>query len=239
MRRRDFLSTTAASAALRLSPLKAFDSAQHGAPAWREPKSDAELFLQQDLTPSGQYYKAIVPDTLDLAERGHLSVRGFMNCLDPGRSYEPYQLAFFDSNPPYMSHYGALGNNWGKVAEGIFMGRHMSGSTEGLREQTTMLKGILSLIGTNGEFAVDDSHSVWASSIRNEDIRPMDTTRVYMSLMVHNQLRPSARLMRLIARMADSICDKAKTRDGCAYLTEVASERLAAKSACSETRRPC
>ena len=224
MRRRDFLSTTAASAALRLSPLKAFNSAQHRAPAWREPKSDAELFLQEDLTPSGPYYKAIVPDTLDLAERGHLSVRGFMNCLDPGRSYEPYQLAFFDSNPPYMSHYGALGNNWGKVAEGIFMGRHMSGSTEGLREQTTMLKGILSLIGTNGEFAVDDSHSVWASSIRNEDIRPMDTTRVYMSLMVHNQLRPSARLMRLIARMADSVCDRAKIRDDCAYLTEVASE---------------
>jgi hypothetical protein len=220
MRRRDFLTTTAAGAAISLGYGKTTAASDPAGPRGL-PKTDSDVFSEPELRPAGLSYEATVPDTLDLAERGRLAARGLTNFLDPDRLYEPYQIAFFNSDPPYMSHYGAVAMNWGKITEGILMARHMSGSTENLAEEETMFKGIRRLIRPNGEFAIDFSKAIWAGALKSKNYNVSDTTRVYLSFMVQNQLRPSPVLTELITRMADSVCEKATLKDDYAYVSDV------------------
>jgi hypothetical protein len=52
----------------------------------------------------GERYEAVVPDTLDLAERASLAVNGLTGPLDPAVDYELYWRACFRRNPPIMVH---------------------------------------------------------------------------------------------------------------------------------------
>ena len=52
----------------------------------------------------GQRYEAVVPDTLDLAERAALGVHGLTAPMDAEADYEVYWLAQFRHNPPVMWH---------------------------------------------------------------------------------------------------------------------------------------
>ena len=218
MRRRDFLAATAAVALPLMSRTSA--TAADGEPAAEaaEIKTDADLFSQHELKPVGKYYEATVPDTLDLAERARLAVRGLLNFADPARSHENYQMGFFNTQPAYMSHFGAVGCNWGKITESILMTRHMSGSTENLPQEEKMFKGILRLINEKGELAVDASDSWCKDSQPNDSLIPANTSRMLLGFMVQHQLRPSDKLKQLIAKMADSICATAKVEGDCAYL---------------------
>ena len=58
----------------------------------------------KDLAPKGQYYEAVVPGTLDLAERARLAVQGLTRFLDPGHNWCPYGQGFFNLNPPMMTN---------------------------------------------------------------------------------------------------------------------------------------
>lgn len=216
MRRRDFLAIAAASAVP--ASWNAAGAADAAATAGHAVKSDVDLFSHDAMVPEGKYYEATVPDTLDLAERARLALAGLLNFLDPSRSYELFQMGHFNTRPAYMSHYGAVGVNWGKITEGILMARHMCGSTENMDKQVGMFEGIFGLMRENGQFAVDDSNAwVWKSQ-PNPTVVPANTGRMMLAFMVQNQLRPSTRLTRLISTMADSICDAAKVDGDYAYL---------------------
>jgi hypothetical protein len=219
MRRRDFLAAMAAASVL-LSIGWNMPAATQQKAIGRESeiKNDAGLFTQSELTPVGQYYEASVPDTLDLAERARLAVRGLINFGDAQRSYENYQIGYFNAQPAWASHFGAVGCNWGKLTESILMTRHMSGSKENLAKEEEMFKGILRLINDKGEFAVDASHSWCKDSQPNDSLIPANTSRMLLGFLVQDQLRPSPKLTQLIVRMADSISAAAKIEGDCAYL---------------------
>lgn len=212
MKRREFL--TRAVAAGSLLPGANWEWADaEGTPVLpeRDIKADVDLFSQSELKPEGSYYQAEVPDTLDLAERGRLAVRGLINFADPERLYEPYQIGRFNSQPAYMSHYGAVGCEWGGITEGLLMSRHMSGSTEHMPQEATMFQGILRLVKENGTFEVQTNESWLAAIGRTSDtLIPKNTSRMLMAMMVQYQLRPSAKLKALITAMADSVCNAAK-----------------------------
>ena len=104
------------------------------------------LFHRDRIMPSGEYYEATVPDTLDLAERAHLSVKGLTEFLNPDADYAHYVHAQFDTNPPYMVWCGNGTANWGKIAESLFMTRLMSGSEVNLNIQEKMLEGLIRAI---------------------------------------------------------------------------------------------
>jgi hypothetical protein len=216
MRRRDFLAMTAAGAVPVNWPSAAMPRA--AGTAAPDVQSDVALFSEAELKPRGKYYEATVPDTLDLAERARLAIGGLLNFLDPDRSYELYQMGRFNTRPAYMSHYGAVGVNWGKLTEGILLARHISGSTENLEKEAGMFKGIFGLISEDGHFAVDDTNAwVWKSQ-PNPTVIPANTARMMLAFMAQNQLCPSERLTQLIARMADSICARAKVEGDVATL---------------------
>ena len=74
-----------------------------------EPRRSTEIKYMNPVVPTverpeykGQRYQALVPDTLELAERAALAVNGMTNPTDPEADYEIYWQAAFLNNPPYM-----------------------------------------------------------------------------------------------------------------------------------------
>src|SRR2546428_1099247 len=92
----------------------------------------ATIVREAALRPTGQRYRAVVPDTLDLAERAKLSVHGLTCFLNEHANYGPYGHTYFDANPPYMSDLPGGPPNWGKITESLLMARAMCGSTGNL-----------------------------------------------------------------------------------------------------------
>src|SRR5208283_3741359 len=98
--------------------------------------------------PPGQYYQATVPDTLDLAERARLAVRGLTNSLnprstEPAATYAPFGLGYFSATTPYLASMPRGTPNWGKWAEGLILNRAMCGSRENLEIQEKFLQGLI------------------------------------------------------------------------------------------------
>ena len=179
------------------------------------------LLTEINLKPRGEYYQATVPDTLDLAERARLAVRGLTNFVDPAEHYEQYQVAFFNINPPYMGHYGMAAGNQGKIAESLLLARQMCGSRENLDIQAKMLQGIMLRVRKDGLFFNNLKNSPWGGFIDSQDQLPGNTSRVIMALMVLNQTHPDPKIGELIGKMADGICSLAINEGDAAYFSSI------------------
>jgi hypothetical protein len=165
----------------------------------------ASCFNADRMRATGESYRAMVPDTLDLAERARLAVRGLLNFMDETRDYEQYHLAFFNVQPAFMAHYGMEAGNQGKIAEGIVKMRNMSGSTENLDKEEVMFRGILKRINKDGLFVNDFSKSPWANLIRSADQLPVNTSRMMLAMKaIHEQTdcEPVAQLVKATPRTA-------------------------------------
>jgi hypothetical protein len=77
---------------------------------------------------AGQRYKAVVPDTLDLAERAALALNGLGGTSDPAMGGLHYFNQYFVCRPPYMNHHGADTTCTPKYMESFPMMRLMCGS---------------------------------------------------------------------------------------------------------------
>jgi len=135
--------------------------------------------------PPGEYYQAEVPDTLDLAERARLSVRGLTEFLNPEADYAHYVHAHFNANPSYMIWCGKGTGNWGKIAESLIMTRLMSGSQVNLDTQEKMLEGLIR--------AIDPDKKT-----------PTAMSRTMLALMALQQQSPSPEIENLIDAMAQA-----------------------------------
>lgn len=104
----------------------------------------------------------VMPDTLDLAERGAMAAQGLTNFLDGATldgtaeegvthsDYAPYGQTLYGISTPFMSSYPSGGRlagtgrpNWGKITEATVMARVMSGSRYGLEAQRISLANAL------------------------------------------------------------------------------------------------
>ena len=71
-----------------------------GSPAIQYIREDIPAF--EALSYPGERYEAMVPDTLDLAERAALAVNGLTGPTAPEADHEVYMHAYFHHNPPVM-----------------------------------------------------------------------------------------------------------------------------------------
>jgi len=90
----------------------------------RDPAADDRLRIDC----AGQRYQAVVPDTLDLAERAALAVNALGGTSDPAMGGLHYFNQFFVCRPPYMNHHGADTTCTPKYMESFPMMRLMCGS---------------------------------------------------------------------------------------------------------------
>lgn len=159
------------------------------------------IFGPERIMPSGEYYTATVPDTLDLAERARLSVRGLTEFLNPEADYAHYVHAHFDADPPYMIWCGKGTANWGKIAESLIMTRLMSGSDENLDIQEKMLEGLIR--------AIDPGRKT-----------PTAMSRAMLALMALHRQSPSAEVEKLIDLMARGHREVGQFQDDAVFYTD-------------------
>lgn len=100
---------------------------------------------------SGESYEALVPDTLDLAERARLSINALTRMLNPNIDEQAYFAVHAMADPPTMIHTGASDlNTVGKFLEVLPLMRIMSGSRQGTDAEHVLLQNTLRDIGPDG-----------------------------------------------------------------------------------------
>jgi len=111
--------------------------------------------------------KTMVPDTLELADRGKIAVNGVLGCLDPQAGYDPYFLTFFDVHPAYMIHWSSLVSGvLPKFLEALPLLRLMSGSDEGRDIENGMLESVINNTSDDGMiYDRDDPNRPWNSGV--------------------------------------------------------------------------
>ena len=93
----------------------------------------------------------MIPDTLDLAERGSLAINGAMGTLDPNCGFEPYFLTYFNVHPAYMLHWSSMPSGvLPKYVESMPLLRLMSGSDQDRDIEEGMLASIAANISEDG-----------------------------------------------------------------------------------------
>ncbi len=124
--------------------------------AWAEKRSshavqqDSRAIALADYlkAPRGERYDALVPDTLDLAERCRLAVRGIVwSVSDTGYDHEPYSAVCYDSRPAYATFGNGIGlTSSPKYAEALPMLRIASGSEESLDVESGFMRCYLARV---------------------------------------------------------------------------------------------
>lgn len=99
---------------------------------------------------------AMVPDTLDLADRARIAVNGLTGILDPKLNYMCYHAAYFDTQPATMDHidvppFACLTGDelWGKQVEALTKMRLMSGSEQKKEYDRSSIDGMIACTGND------------------------------------------------------------------------------------------
>lgn len=98
----------------------------------------------------GEYYEAIVPATLDLAERARLAAHAMTSMTNSNLDYEMYFPVAHMAQPPAMYVSQSDMDTWGMFREANILMRIMSGSKENLHVDKTWMEVMLKGQGPDG-----------------------------------------------------------------------------------------
>ena len=116
-------------------PESAGGSARADTPARKPAPLDLEkVLVLEKIRPKGQWYKATVPDTLDLADRARCSINALIGNTEPREYYGVYQVIYLDKTPPKKD--ALTWNITPKNSRTLPLMRTMSGSDERLEAET-------------------------------------------------------------------------------------------------------
>ncbi|MHB9037268.1 MAG: hypothetical protein ACYC64_11435 [Armatimonadota bacterium] len=101
-----------------------------------------------DLAPKGQWHDAVVPDTLDLAQRARCSINVLTSGVEPKQYYSVYQCFSFGNGKVTPSN--LTWNITGKYARALPLMRVMSGSRQNLDVELAMMQALVGQINSNG-----------------------------------------------------------------------------------------
>jgi len=110
----------------------------------------------------GERYEAIVPDTLDLAERAALAVHGLTGVLDPDANYEIFWSADLGNNPPFMWH-DFNDHIQGKFHEALPLMRLASGSRQNIEVDKRWMEITIQMQGPDGLLFYPKIGRPWAT----------------------------------------------------------------------------
>ena len=98
----------------------------------------------------GHTYDAVVPATLDLAERARLAIHGLTSMTNPNIDYEQYFSVTHMGQPPVMGHNPSDMHGHAMFMEAMPLMRVMSGSTQNLHVERRWMEVLLMMQGPDG-----------------------------------------------------------------------------------------
>lgn len=114
------------------------------------------------LTYPGKYYEALVPATLDLAERARLSINALTGMTNPKCDHEMYFLVYHMANPPAMIHMNSDLNTIGKYLEVLPLLRTMCGSMQNVNVEYELMQIMLKQQASDGMIYMPASGRPWS-----------------------------------------------------------------------------
>jgi len=165
----------------------------------------------------GTRYEAVVPDTLDLAERAEISLRVLTGALDPDRDYELYFYVRFRSKPPFMAHERTgLPTNNPKFAESLPMMRVMCGSNYNREVETRMMEALVSAVGDDGLYYSLKAKRPWHGA--TEDFANLyGNVRFMLSMMAWRDFTEDTAWEPRISHLVDRLSKIAVYKDDYAF----------------------
>ena len=174
---------------------------------------------------AGERYQAVVPDTLDLAERASIAINALAGRFSPDFDYENYEISVIYARPPFMQfRHGAFFLN-AKLAESFPMMRVMSGSAQDLDVEQRFMERMVSLIGDDGLFYCPNT-TPWRRAgrgyegIEEDYSNVMMDGRMMLSMMAWYQRDRDPVWLDRIKKMADGLARVAVYKDDYAFYPE-------------------
>jgi hypothetical protein len=109
----------------------------------------------------GERYEALVPATLDLAERAALAVNALTETLDPDYDYELYWIADLLAKQPAMYH-TVDDHVQAKFIQALPLVRTACGSTQNLEVERSLMQTCLRMQGADGLLYIPIKGRPWA-----------------------------------------------------------------------------
>ena len=122
----------------------------------------------------GERYQALIPDTLDIAERARLVTNALHRATDPAADCEPYWIVVFRSEPAHMFHNCWQSTGWAKWIMATSMARIVSGVEHGREVEQTQLHAAMKCRADDGLFYNPIEGRPWAfewSPVSAEEMR--------------------------------------------------------------------
>ena len=153
----------------------------------------------------GLYYDAVVPDTLDLAERAKLGVHHFVSVMDENADYQMR----WTGNRTEMTHgKGIFSICQPKAFEAMALLRVMSGSQEGLDREAKMVEMMVSLLGKDSLWWTpeDAERMPWLGpQAMLPYVHPHGAGRMMRAMMAWYQYTGDVRWKERIDRMVEAV----------------------------------
>lgn len=154
---------------------------------------------------NGSCYEAVVPDTLDLAEKAGLGLGFFLRMIDEKHNFEiPLFVEFDDGRVKLGWHMNSLGGCQPKCMEAMCFERLMTGSQEGLEIEASMLDMMVSLVGEDGLMWVPGDKMPW-SNIQEPFAMMHGQGRMLRAMIAWYQYTGDPRYKDAIDRMVDGL----------------------------------
>ena len=126
---------------------------------------------------AGSRYRAVVPDTLDLAKRAELGINGIGGTIDPALRYMMFFLVRYASKTPYMTHHSADPTCDPKFAESFPMLRLMCGSDRYVDVEAGQFAELLSRIDDGLYWNRYDPARPWRLAHYNLNLKASDVPK--------------------------------------------------------------
>jgi hypothetical protein len=190
------------------------DAAWSPPPTPPPPPRPSDAITAELLRPEGEYYAAMVPDTLDLAERARLAMHGLTASLDPAMNYAPFGHVYFINPTPCLIDRPGGPPNWGKITESMVKARIMCGSEEGLDIELRSFQGMVDYLTPAGI----------------NPVAPTPHSRAMIALNSLYCLRRSPAMRELIVSLGQAHLDRVKNAGDYSYYNDAPPNNAECKS---------
>jgi len=130
----------------------------------------------------GTYYKVVVPDTLDLAERARLAVNAITGAADPHNNYEVFQCGHCDQQPANFNHNHG-GPCLAKAIDVLPRMRRMSGSRQNENFDRKIVNSMLRDVDGNGLWWIKGEGRPWRHQFGDRMYWPFPQGRLIAGLL--------------------------------------------------------
>ena len=180
---------------------------------------------QRESLLQGAYYRAVVPDTLDLAERARLAVNAITGAADPHNNYEVFQCGHCDQQPANFNHNHG-GPCLAKAIDVIPRMRRMSGSRQNEEFDLKIVNSMLRDVDENGLWWIKGEGRPWRHRFGDKMYWPFPQGRLISGLVAWHDYDRNPKWLPITKKLVEGLHRVAEQNEQRAWFKNSSSPNL-------------